>query len=432
MPLHFWLRRNPRHTPMIWMMIGFLPFVIGTFHLDMAAISWAEWPGFVKGMEFSVIDALALALWLTLPKSTRSLPFRVPMILYFVAVLLSVAESETPEVVFFYCWQLARMFLIYLVVTRGCADPRVAPAILKGIAAGIIMEAGIVFWQRFGLGMLQTPGNLVHQNMVGMMSLFAVFPFFALLLSGRGGKLPLLVTVAASTAQVLTVSRGTIAIAGLGYSILFIISALQQWTFRKAQILAAGLAVAVVLTPLIMSSMERRGDVDIEDSDASRTMLTDEAIKIIADHPFGVGADQYVVVAREKRYREPTLEWGVMVHNVYLLVGAETGYFGLSAFVILLLSPLIVAFRYGWRNRGDPGGDLLLGVGTALLAVYIHNFFEFIFLNQVPQYMFALELGMVAGLAQQLAYRERPYSKGPLLRVRTMSARSIRNKLVVK
>jgi hypothetical protein len=70
----------------------------------------------------------------------------------------------------------------------------------------------------------------------------------------------------------------------------------------------------------------------------------------------------------------------------------------------MLARPLVVAFRCGWRNRGDRRGDLLLGLGMSLLIVYIHSYFEWIFITFAAQYMWALEVGMVAGLATQLGY----------------------------
>ena len=33
--------------------------------------------------------------------------------------------------------------------------------------------------------------------------------------------------------------------------------------------------------------------------------------------------------------------YGAFVHNAYLLVAVETGYFGLAAFVIMLLRPML-------------------------------------------------------------------------------------------
>jgi O-antigen ligase len=398
------------------MLIGFLPFVVDSLHLFMAAIAWGGWSSYVQGVEFSVIDALVLAIYLTLPDSPRPLPFRISMALYFVSVLASAIQAEVMEVVFFYCWHLARMFLVYATVTRACADLRVVPAILKGMGAGLLMEAGIVLWQRFGLGMLQTPGNLGHQNLVGMVSFFVTFPFFALLLSGRGGWLPPVATLAGCVAQVLTVSRATVAIAGIVYLIMFTVSALQQWTSRKTLIALIGAAGLVMLTPSILSSIEQRGRTnDIENSDKSRTTLLDEAWRIISDYPLGVGANQYVNTAQKEGYRTPSLEWGVMVHNVYLLILAETGYFGLFTFLAFLLSPLAVALRCGWRFKGEASGALLLGVGMALLAVYIQGLFEFEFLEIVPQYLFALELGMVAGMARELGYWGRPFPGGARL-----------------
>jgi hypothetical protein len=238
LPISGWLRHNPRNAPKIWMLIGFLPFVTDTLHLSIGGIAWPEWPSYVRGAEFWVIDALALALYLTLPGMPRLLPFRLPMILYFFAVIISAFQADIREVVFFYCWQLARIFFLSAVVASACSDARVAPAILKGMAAGIIMEAVIMTWQRFGLGMPQPTGNLVHQNLVGMISLFVTLPFFALLLSGRRGWLPPVTLLAGCVVQVLTLSRGTIAIAAIGYSTMLMVSGLRQRSCCWSQLLS--------------------------------------------------------------------------------------------------------------------------------------------------------------------------------------------------
>jgi O-antigen ligase len=440
-PFSTWLRRNPHEAPKIWMLVGFLPFVLHYFHLYMAVISYNNWPGYtvgiapppgetlgwpgyVEGAEVSVLDILILALSLCLPDRRRSLPFRLSMVLYFFAVLLSVFQAGAPEAALFYCWQLARMFLVYAVVTRACVDPKVVPAILKGMAASIMVQLCIVIWQRFGLGILRTPGTLSHENLLGLMCEFGLFPFFALLVSGRGGWLSLAVTLASSIIAVLTVSRAAIGLAGLGFAAVIVISALWEWNSRKALILLFGGAALLALTPLALSSIEQR-DIRLS-SDFERMLLNKEAANILSDHPFGVGANQYVMVANEGYRQEAgqfrqqiglgTTEPYVIVHNTYMLVAAETGYPGLIAFILLLACPLIVAFRCGWQNRGDQGGNLLLGLGVALLIVYIHCFFEWVFLVFESQYMYALDVGMVAGLAQQLGYWRKDARLGSLIR----------------
>ena len=127
----------------------------------------------------------------------------------------------------------------------------------------------------------------------------------------------------------------------------------------------------------------------------------------------GIGADNYIVVANTKGYNEragviPTVgSLSAHVHNVFRLIGAETGYFGLASFVALLLQPMIVAFVWGWRARGDLKGDLLLGLGLSIFVVSIHSVFEWVLVTYHLQYFLAVQTGMIAGLAQQVGYRQK-------------------------
>lgn len=414
-PLARWLRRNPRETPKIWMLMGFLPFGVGAFHLYMAAISWPGWPGYVKGTEISLLDLLALALYLSFPRSGSALPFRLSMALYFVAVLLSAFQAPIPTAALFYVWQIARMFLVYTAVCKACVDERVAPALLTGMTIGLCFEACDAIWERFGLGILQAGGTLGHQNFLGLMSHFVTFPCLALLLAGERGWLPIVAPLAGVFIAVLTVSRGTIGLVGVGYVGIFILSAVRRWTPRKALLLVAGLAAAGILAPFILSSFnERFGEQPAQQGNYDERAAFEKAAELmISDHPLGVGANYYVVAANTEGYNSRAKVAYIIgsdsanVHNIYYLVAAETGYFGLFAFIVMLLQPLIVAFRCGWRNRGDRRGDLLLGFGVALLMIYIHSYFEWIFITFQAQYMFALDAGLVAGLATQLGYWRR-------------------------
>ena len=395
--------------------MGFLPFAVWGFHLLMAFNSWVQWPGFVKGAEISILDVLALAVYLSLPRTHHKLPFRLSMAFYFFTVLLSAFQSPVPMASLLYAWQLARMLLVYAVVVKASADERVVPALLTGMVIGLSFEACIAIWERVGLGVLQVGGSLVDKNYLGLMSHFVVFPWFALLLAGQRGWRPILGPLAGVVVEVLTVSRATIGLAAAGYAGLFLLSAVRGWTSRKAILALAGSLAMVVVTPLVVASLEQRFSqhTGVQNDYDERAAFEKAAGMIIADHPFGVGANYYVVIANTEGYNNragvaPTAgSDSTNVHNVYLLVAAESGYIGLFAFLIVLLQPLIVAFRCGWRNRGDRRGDLLLGLGASLLIVYIHSYFEWIFITASAQYMFALNAGAIAGLAAQLGYWRR-------------------------
>lgn len=399
--------------------MGFLPFGLGEFHFYVAAISWAYWPGYVKGIEISVLDVLALAMYISLPQTRQPLPFRLSMVLYFLAVLLSAFQTPVPMATILYAWQVARMFLVFALVVKASDDERVPRAILTGMTIGLCFEACFAVWERFGLGMFQVGGTLGHQNFLGLMSHFVTFPWLALLLAGEKGWLPVAGPLAGLIVAALTVSRGTVGLMGAGYVGIFALSGLRRWTRRKALVLAAGVACFCVLAPVILSSFETRfseqeATPGYDPSYDERAAFENAAKNIILDHPFGVGANYYVVAANTGGYNARAhVSWtsgseSANVHNIYYLVTAETGYIGLVTFALMLLRPLIVAFRCGWRNRKDRRGDLLLGLGMSLLMVYIHSYFEWIFITFQAQYMFALDAGLVAGLATQLGYWRSP------------------------
>jgi O-antigen ligase len=191
----------------------------------------------------------------------------------------------------------------------------------------------------------------------------------------------------------------------------------------------------IVLAPMALSSFEARFAREEQAGlvvDEERSALERAASMILEDHPMGIGPNSYVVVANVEGYNaRAKVAWtsgSAHVHNVYWLVADESGYLGLFTFIILLSRPLIVAFRCGWRSRADYRGDLLLGFGVALLTVYLHSFYEWIFVMFQTQYMFAFSVGAVVGLAQQLGYwRQAPAYKVPITAMSMQARQQIRS-----
>src|SRR5204863_2115525 len=103
--------------------------------------------------------------------------------------------------------------------------------------AAMIMEMGLVLWQRFGLHLIQTGGTLGHQNLLGLMSHLVILPFFALLLAGPRGPFAAAVVLAGAITNVSTASRGAIGFSALGLLAVFVLSAAGQWTSRKVRVL---------------------------------------------------------------------------------------------------------------------------------------------------------------------------------------------------
>jgi O-antigen ligase len=405
-----WLRRNPGQTSKVWILFGLLPFA---FNQQITMIDWPAWPGFVKGVQFSALDLLALAIFINLPRARHSVPFRFVMGLYFLAVVLSMFTAQVPMAAGFYVWQLARTFFIYVVAARGCSDERVPTAILTGMAIGLCYQAVLTIWQRFGLGMLQTTGSFGHQNLLGLVSEFAIFPLFALLLAGKKGWPMIAAPAAGIIIAVLTTSRGAIGFAAIGFVLVFVMSSMREWTARKASVLFAGVITIILLAPIAYYSFEKRfaaEPVAVSGEQDERVVFEKAASLILSDHPFGVGANNYVVAGNSGGYFDRAgVPWGggqrnSLVHNVYWLAAAETGYLGVFAFALLMLRAITTTFRCSWQNQKDPRGDLLLGLGMSLLIVAGHICYDWGFFISNVQYMLAITVGLVVGLSEQLGY----------------------------
>jgi O-antigen ligase len=393
------------------MAIGALPFLMSAFpKYEIAIFGVPEWPGFVKGFDVSVLDLIVVAVYINLPRTQKALPFRLSFIFYICAVLLSVLQAPNPTAAFYYVWQLLRMFLTYAVVARLCVDLRLASAVLKGMALGLCFQACVVIWQRFGLHYISATGTFQHQNLLGVMTHFAVFPFFALLLSGKKDWQSTAVPMAGLLIYIFTASRASLGFAAVGCLFLFLLSALRRWTAKKARILLAAVLALAVLSPVAYRQLELRFSVYQlgENTEGGRTALNNAAEIALYDNPLGIGANNFIVVANVQGYYERAgvgfKNTTTSPHNAYWTTAAETGYIGLLAFLIFLLCPMLVALSCGWYNRKDKRGDLLLGLATSLIIVYVHSYFEWVFLTDLVQYAFAIEIGIIAALAQQLGY----------------------------
>lgn len=407
-----WLRGNRRLAPIVWASLGFLPFVVGPWNLYIAPISWSGWPGFVKGMEVSLLDAVAIAVYASMP-GKRRLRLKLPFLAYIAAVLLSTLQANVPMPALFYAWQLARMFLLFAAVAAACRDERAPFAILTGLVLGLGYQATLATLAFVG-GATQTGGSFGHQNLLGLVSHMVVFPTLALLLSGKRSWVTVLGPIAGMTVAIFTASRATIGLAGAGLVGLFALSLVRKPTSQKSGMAVLGLFVLAAATPLAMGSLEKRFAAAPLSSDYDERAAFERASSMmIADHPLGVGANQYVSVANVGGYYA---RGGVVaaygsrsahVHNVYLLILAETGFPGFLAFLAMLIAPIVLALRCAFRYRDDRRGELMLGLGFSLIVVGLHSFYEWIFVTFNVQHVFAITIGLIVGVAGQLGYWDR-------------------------
>ena len=401
-----WLRSGTAQRNLAYAAVAAMPFFIAAANLDAALINWSQWPGYTKGAIVTLLDSLALAILITHSKARITAWLWVPLVLYIMASLLSVAFAGVWMGSAFYVFQLLRVLLVLLAVAAISIDLGAVRAIGFGLAGAMVVEAVYTIYEKLN-GAAQAAGTLGHQNLLGMASHFALFPLLGLILAGERSKLIGAGVLGGLIAVALGGSRATIGLTAVGMILLLVLSVARRPTTRKLQIIGGTALVFALVAVLAFSTLSSRfgGRNDALHSDSERLSLARAANSMIDDHPMGVGANQYVLIANSEGYSQRAgVAWnfgsrGANVHDFFLLTRAELGLIGLVFGSLWLVASIVVASTYAWRDRKDPRGEIHLGIAVAVLIVTVHNFYEWIFVTSEVEYLFAINLGMSAGMA---------------------------------
>jgi O-antigen ligase len=401
------------------MSAGFLPFFTST---DIALIFFGAFPGDTHGVEVSLVDWLGLSLLLAARPTGRPLPYRLALLAYFLATALSVTQARWTINAVGYLWKVGRMYLLFFSVWRaGCDDRRVPEALLRGMTLGIVYAAAVAVWQHYALGRVQATGSFAHQNTLGVLTNLIVMVSIARVLAGATPLLTRVAPLLAAVACLFTVSRGALLFLALGTALVFIGSAWRGLTPRKTRLALAGLALAAVIVPVGLGTIESsRSAGERAESMHAREDFEKAASTMLEEHPLGIGAGQYAIELLLGGYGERTgIWWGMrtgIVHNVYWLTAAEMGVMGVAALVLLFLCPLGTAWLHGLRRGRGAQGDVLLGLAAGLTTLYVHSFFEWIWRLTEVSYVFFMVAAVIPVLARQVRGEAAPRHRQHRLR----------------
>ena len=307
-------------------------------------------------MEITIVDFLVVSVFISVPHSRSKIPFIFPMTAYFCAVLFSVCQSSITLASMSYCLQLLRMYFLYRVVPHACEDRRFANAVLKGVGTAVIVEPFISFWAAIRARHCTAYETVSAQNLLSMLADLVAFPTLALFLAKGSSRLIGIVIVSALIIAVSTGSRAAVGLGALGYATTLGLSFLREWTSRKTPIPLGGIVAAIVVGVAGNASLSHRTAAQMDSSDLERIIFEQVAAVMLADHPLGIGANQYVFVPNFEHHNIRAgvpLDAGNIATHVYIvywLVAAETGYFDLATYVALLASCAWYIFRRALRS----------------------------------------------------------------------------------
>lgn len=175
----------------------------------------------------------------------------------------------------------------------------------------------------------------------------------------------------------LTLTRNVWLAAFVVLTIAFFVR-FRRWLWAYATVVVLVLGLTASLAPQHWSRITSM--VSLEDvSNYDRICMAEAGLHMIADRPLlGIGPgmvqDYYPI------YRHPTSHRADVkhLHNTLLHLGAERGLLSVVAYLWLMVTAILLAYR-GYREGGSLAGsraDLYLGVLLSVVAINIGGIFE--------------------------------------------------------
>jgi putative inorganic carbon (hco3(-)) transporter len=196
-------------------------------------------------------------------------------------------------------------------------------------------------------------------------------------------------------------SRGAWVALAISVIVMYLLNLKRRWVSVSGFVAQAIVLIALVLVAAFLLT-EQISERSAEDTLSVRERLNDIAVRMTEANPLlGVGLNTFVESMPNYDPQNVRQYFAQPVHNIFLLVMAETGIVGLVLFVQLLLLVLRAAWivtRYGDRFVSTT----IIGVIGALIAVLVSNVWDVHLRTDVIYAMFWVLVGVVLGMRQML------------------------------
>ena len=356
--------------------------------------------GWVNGVYLTLSDVsfILLFMYLLFTSWGKKSPSRLILPITFLigASALSGVNSQWRSMTLFQIVMLAQVvFLYYFVFVRSIKTEKDIYSVVWFLTLSVLFQGILANMQFFtghafdytSTGMAKLELETVSSDMglfrvigtVGRPNAFAAYlvPLLILNLSllmgtDRDRKLRWLSVIVGSMAVIFTFSRGGWVSYVFSAFLLFIVLARRKLVSPRV---VAGVALTSLIIMLAFhGQIETRIFGDDHNAAQSRIPLMKLAFNMIGEHPVaGVGANTFRSVVRQYA-TTPDLQriYLQQVHNQFLLVFAETGIFGLAAFLWLMITILKQGASCLRQKDNRFLSSLVIGLRLAVVASIIH------------------------------------------------------------
>lgn len=360
--------------------------------------------GWSSGIMISISDVSLLLLFLYLVLIKKDDKFNtpsriiIPTLFFILACVISVLNSTAGMSTFYQVFMVFQIaFLYYFVLVNGIETEKELRYVVLFLTISLFIQGAhgtlqfftgeeleffktghhISEFDHYSVG--ETTGFRRIYGSVGKPNGFAAYlvPLIILNLSLLMGfnhfnKVRLLAVVFGIMSLLLSFSRGGLISFGVAFFILLLL--INKDRIIKFKNVKMVLLIVIIIAIPFFSALTTRLSGFGDNAAMSRIPLMKVALNMILEHPIiGVGANTFRNVIRSYT-NSPELQGIYLheVHNLYLLVFAESGVVGIIAFLWLLFSFFKEASPCTKQKQNSYIYQLGLGIQLGFVAAAIH------------------------------------------------------------
>ncbi len=358
----------------------------------------------------------------------ESRPFRInkALVVYVALVVSSTIWAVNPRLSLYESFLLLQSLLLFIYVVNTVTETAevmfIVTCLLICLAGeGMMMAISKVLSREISLGPIyfnyrdatgRVAGSLGAANIAASFLNLLLPLCLCVYFASTTKFMRLLASVAlicGGVGLVLTLSRGGWVGTAVAFGICVVVALRKNW-LSLAVLVKVALGTSI-LVGAFLPVLSARIFGDDQGSAESRIGLVQISARMIADHPLGVGANNWALVAKE--YAESSEfrgQWFYTVHNKYMLVLTETGWLGLLAYLGFIFSVIYCGWR-AWNRNDRLLAPIALGLTAAICGQLFHMGVEIF--NGRPQIQLLWLLAAVIMVIERITAQQEQTGQHP-------------------
>lgn len=389
-------------------------------------VSMEGYRGPERGFELNLTDLCAWALVIALlnkhKKAIKWLPYNsIPLACLFLVAIISTLGAPEKLYASFALFKLVRAYIIYWAVANTLRTNVPRESIWRGVLMLGMYVNYLCLKEKYLGHIYRVPGPFDHSNTVPLylnlaMPALLIWGLCDKNMSKRNSLLSIITSLLMVFSVLITYSRAGLALS-VGAMVFTIIAANIRARSAKVTLVSVCVFIALCIGgALTMKSIQDRVKNAPESSEEARVEFNIAAKMMLADHPLGVGINNFsAVLTKESRYNGHITvmadeEQSGVCHHIYLLTCAELGYGGIAAFLLIILRWAGRSLIYAFKSK-EMEGLILFGLLFGFITLHISGLLEWGLRITPVTFLFVICGAVSAGLCDRIDFQTKARKK---------------------